>query len=258
MIAHVAVPLRRAAAALVALVACVGCGSAPLDLITIDPNSLTRDLVAHWTFDEGTGTTVGDSSGNGHGGVLTGGTWVSAGRFGGALALASGNSVDVAEFPQATASWTVSVWTRASAAELAEDAGDLATIISTETVFAGGWQIHLDNRPNYQRFDAAYWTGPNTADYVVALCPCIEPDRWIHLTVVWDGDNGKMTLYHDDQAVNELPMPTHILTGDTTLRMGTWNMNNRYLVGQIDDFAIWSRALKAPEIASLSASPPGG
>lgn len=256
--ARAAVSLVRVAAVLAPLVACVGCGSAPLDLVTIDPDSLTRDLVAHWTFDEGTGTAVGDSSGNGHDGVLTGGTWVAEGRFRGALSLASGDSVAVAGFPQATASWTVSVWTRESATELAADTSDLSTIISTETVFAGGWQIHLDNRPNYQRFDAAYWSGPNTTDYVVALCACIVPDRWIHLTVVWDAGSEKMTLFRDDQAVNELPMPTHILTGDTTLHMGTWSRGDRYLVGRIDDFAIWSRALHAPEIASLSMSPPGG
>ena len=81
-------------------------------------------------------------------------------------------------------------------------------MISTETVFAGGWQIHLDNRPNYRRFDAAYWAGPSTTDYVQTLCACIEPDRWIHLTTVWDASVAKMTLYLEDQAVDETPMPS--------------------------------------------------
>src|SRR5207244_2926867 len=125
--AGAAVRSVRAAAALVPLLAGLldglGCGSAPLDVVIIDPASLTRDLVAHWPFDEGTGANVGDSSGNGHDGVLTGGTWLASGRFGGALALAAGNSVAVAGFPQATASWTVSVWTRSSVADLAASTG---------------------------------------------------------------------------------------------------------------------------------------
>jgi hypothetical protein len=255
VIARAAVSLLRAAAMVAPLLACVGCGSAPLDLVTIDPDSLKNQLVAHWAFDEGTGTAVRDSSGNGHDGVLSGGTWVT-GRFGGGLSLASGNSVAVAAFPQATASWTVSVWARASAAELAADTVDLATLISTETVFVGGWQIHLDNRPGYQLFDAAYHTGPGDDDYVVAVCRCIDPDRWIHLTAVWDGVNDKMTLYRDGAAVDEKPMPVHILTGETTLLMGKWSRGDRFFVGQVDDFAIWSRALKAGEIAFLSTSPP--
>ena len=99
--------------------ALIGCGKAPLDAITLDPATLTSDLVAHWTFDDGGGTVVRDQSGSGHDGVLTGGAWITAGRFGGALALASGDSVAVPNFPQATSNWTVSVWTKTSAAELA-------------------------------------------------------------------------------------------------------------------------------------------
>jgi hypothetical protein len=246
-----------AAAVIAAVSALVGCGNAPLNAVTLDPATLTNDLVAHWTFDDGGGTVVRDQSGNGHDGVLTGGTWIAAGRFGGALSLASGSSVAVANFPQATSNWTVSAWTRSSAADLAASTSDLSTVISTETVFAGGWQIHLDNRPNYRRFDAAYWAGPNTTDYVQTLCACIEPDRWIHLTAVWDASVAKMTLYLDDQAADVAPMPTPILTGDSTLYIGTWNMADRFLVGQIDDFAIWSRALRPTEIAALSRQPPG-
>src|SRR4029434_10170690 len=182
---------------------------------------------------------------------------MAVGRFAAAPSLASGASVTVANFPQATSNWTVSVWTRSSAAGLAASTSDLSTLISTETVFAGGSQIHLDKRPNSHRFDAAYWAGPNTTDYVQLLCACIEPDRWIHLTAVWDFSVAKMTLYVDDRAVDEAPMPTPILTGDSTLYMGTWNMANRFLVGEIDDFAIWGRALRPTEIAAISRQSPG-
>ncbi len=237
--------------------ALIGCGKAPLDAVVLDPATLTSDLVAHWTFDDGGGSVVRDQSGNGHDGVLRGGAWLPVGQFGGALSLASGDYVTVANFPQATSNWTVSVWTRSSVAGLAASTGDLSTLITTETVFAGGWQIHLDNRPNYRRFDAAYWAGPNTTDYVQLLCGCIAPDRWIHLTTVWDFSVARMTLYLDDQAVDDAPMPTPILTGDTTLYMGTWNMFNRFLVGDIDDVAIWGRALRPTEIAAISRQSPG-
>ena len=43
-------------------------------------------LVGKWNFDEGAGSVVGDSSGNGNDGVIRGATWVK-GKYGGALSF---------------------------------------------------------------------------------------------------------------------------------------------------------------------------
>ena len=52
-------------------------------------------LVASYSFDEGSGLTVGDSSGNGHAGTITGATWAT-GRYGGGLDFNGTNaSVDL-------------------------------------------------------------------------------------------------------------------------------------------------------------------
>jgi hypothetical protein len=248
---------RRSICFLAAMVVAAGCGASPLDAVTVNPHSLTMGLVAHWTFDEGSGSVVGDSSGNGLAGSLTGGTWTTAGHFGGALALALGDSVTVPNFPQATPSWTVSVWTETSRGQLQADSGDTATILSTEVVFAGGWQLHLDNRSGYQRYDAAYWAGSTVNDYEVLFCDCINENRWIHLTAVFDDAASTFTLYQDDRVVDHSSLPTPILMGDSTLYMGTWNMGERFLAATLDDFAIWNRALDDGEIATLSQQPPG-
>jgi hypothetical protein len=240
-----------------AMLAAAGCGASPLDAVTVNPHSLAMGLVAHWTFDDGSGSAVADSSGNGLDGALTGGTWTTAGRFGGALTLASGDHVTVPNFPQATPNWTVSVWTETSSAQLQADTSDTATILSTEEVFAGGWQLHLDNRSGYHQYDAAYWAGSTANDYEVLFCHCIDENRWIHLTAVFDGDAGTFTLYQDDTVVDHKQLPTSILPGDSTLLMGTWNMGDRFLAATVDDFAIWSRALDQGEIATLSEQPPG-
>src|SRR6266436_442284 len=44
-------------------------------------------LVAAYSFDEGVGTLVGDTSSNAHTGTITGATWTTAGRFGSALSF---------------------------------------------------------------------------------------------------------------------------------------------------------------------------
>jgi len=59
------------------------------------------DLVAAYSFDEGVGTTVADTSGRGNTGTLSGPTWTSAGKFGGALAF--DGIKDVVTVPHATA-----------------------------------------------------------------------------------------------------------------------------------------------------------
>jgi hypothetical protein len=47
----------------------------------------TSGLVASYSFNEGSGTTVADSSGNGNTGSLAGATWTTAGKFGSALSF---------------------------------------------------------------------------------------------------------------------------------------------------------------------------
>lgn len=247
----------RAVVCAAALAWLAGCGAGPLDAVTIDPRSLAAGLVAHWSFDEGSGTVVGDRSGNGHDGQLTGGAWTTSGHFGGALTLSSGDHVTVPNFPQATPGWTVSVWTRTTAAQLAAGAAEEGeTILTTENVFEGGWQLHLDNRPGFERFDAAYWAGSSANDYVVVFCSCIEVERWIHLTAVFDADARQLTLHRDGVVVDRRTMPMPILPGDSTLYIGRWNQNVRFLSATVDDFAIWSRPLGAADIAIISQQPP--
>jgi hypothetical protein len=246
-------PIVRSALAVAVLA--TGCAATPLDAISVDPENLPAGLLAHWTFDEGSGDIVGDSSGNGHPGQLTGGSWVPAGRFGGALELRRGDYVTVPNFPNATPSWSVSVWTYTTRAQIDADTGDDIgqTIMSAETVFAGGWQLHLDNRPGFRLFDAAYWAG--SSDYVVAACRCLEADTWIHLTAVFDNDVRELRFYEGDAVVDRKPMPMPILPGDSTLYFGRWNQDARLLAATIDDFAIWTRALAGQEVAVLSAQP---
>lgn len=252
--------MRRLAAVALTGVVLAGCDAFSLDAVAIDPGSLSLDLVAHWAFDQTNGPAVADSSGYHHDGVLTGGSWVADGQFGSALRLGVGDHVTVAGFPHATASWTVSVWTRTSAADLADLAAstsDLSPIMSAEMQFAGGWQINLDNRVAEPRFLAAYWVGGGVDGYVRVFCSCVDLDRWVHLTAVWDGKRAVVSLYRDDEQVGEVPMPSPISPGDTTLYMGAWNQPGRFFVGDIDDFAIWRRALQPVEIAKLSKESPG-
>ncbi|NOU75697.1 DUF4185 domain-containing protein [Paenibacillus sp. LMG 31458] len=84
---------------------------------TISVSTKPADIVAHWKFNEGSGTTAGDTSGKGNTGTLVNNpTWSASGKFGGALAFNNGSRVEIN--PTATLNQsgdeTVSFWFKTS------------------------------------------------------------------------------------------------------------------------------------------------
>jgi hypothetical protein len=249
------------------------CRTSPIDAIGMAPGGLSAGLVAHWTFDEGTGTVVHDTSGKlPHDGAIGGSTWswLPQGRFGSALHLEQGDYVAVDNFPNATPDWTVSAWVQIAAKDVNMSE---ATVISTEDVFHGGWEMNINQPsdtapgPNYH---FAYWTGPGNYTYAFFTCSgCILADQWQHLTAVVDGgvdgalDGGAggvgatLSFYLDGVLQNQQQVPRTILPGTPTLYMGRWPTTDppRLMVGSIDDIAIWSRALASEEIRALGRAP---
>lgn len=245
-----AIPRRLAALALLGLAACE---AGPLDAIELAPTTLTQGMVAHWTFDEGEGTVVLDSSGNMRDGALTGGTWVQDGRFGKAMHLGEGEFMAVDSFPNATASWSVSAWVRLTSDEPAPEV--LATVVSTENI--GGWEINIDYAQSPPGMHFGFWKGPETSDYQFLICFCMEPRRWTHAAAVVDGEARTMSLYLDGQLDQAAPIDVTIAPGSDTLYVGRWGGAGRFLFADVDDIVIHSRALVPAEVAELSQrSPP--
>ena len=236
----------------------LGCSEAALDAVVLPPErssrDLSEDLVAHWALDEGGGTTAVDSSGNGHDGQLTGGTFIADGRFAGGLRLATGESVAVSNFPYAAPNFTVAAWLRVSPEQMAMNDDLWVAILSTENFFESGWQVNIDNRLPRPRLDFAYWSPPLMTPLFVE-CECIEADRWVHLAAVVDVQANRVTLYTDGTASDEETRPSDILAGDSTLYFGRWNMDDRQFSGDLDEVAIWNRALTSDEIAVLHTAP---
>ena len=233
----------------------IGCGEASLDAVGLPPRVLADGLVAHWTLDEGGGTIARDTSGSGHDGQLSGGTWIADARFGGGLRLAAGDALAVPEFPAASPSWSVSVWIRLSNEQLAADSDTWTEILSTENIGSAGWQINIDKRLAQPRFVFSYWAPP-LMGYVGTECSCVDTGAWVHLAAVVDVDTNRLTLYRDGAVVDQATRPSDILPGDSTLHFGGWNMGGRLLNGDLDDVAIWGRALTAEEITALTIQSP--
>jgi hypothetical protein len=229
------------------------CSPGPLEVASLSPESLRLDLVAHWTFDEGTGTVITDHSGNGHDGELTGGTWIT-GRFGNALHFELGDAVAVANFPQASASWSVSLWARPPAG----DFGDAyLTLISTEIVWSGGWEMNARLTPASTIYDFAFPRGsyPNDTTYEYFNCSCVEANQWTHLVAVVDNQAQEIDFYSDGNLQGRSPITSSLLPGSSTLYVGRWPGADRLYTGDLDDIAIYNRALAPAEVVALDQHP---
>lgn len=234
-----------------------GCGSGAMDAVTLEPNALSSALLAHWAFDEGAGGAVADSSGNGYHGRLNGSTWswVDPARFAAGVRLQQGDYVSVDGFPYATVGWTVAAWVKVPTQ--AVGLGEL-TVISTEDVYKGGWEVNLTALAFDKRYHFGFWTGPTEFEYTHFECvDCLRTEVWQHVAAVVDGKNESLAFYLDGVLQGRQGIPQPISPGVSTLYMGRWATAEpaRLLMGSLDDVGIWQRALSSAEIALLAQAP---
>jgi hypothetical protein len=230
----------------------IACTPGRLDALD---NSLSVGMVAHYTFDETSGTTVADHSGNHRDGVVTGltaQTWISSGQFGGAIHLDGNSFVTVDHFPDAPPSFSVSTWVRTT--NTPPDAG-LQTIVSTEIGLDAGWEINVDKVVDAATLHAAYWDRVLDA-YTIAECTCIPDGLWTHFAFVVDDAAQTLSIYVNGRLQQSTPAPHPIVPGTPALSIGHWLLPGRLLVGDVDDVVIYARALTSAEVMSLFVAPP--
>lgn len=243
------------------------------EVVPIEPNA----LVGHWTFDDGTGTTATDFSGNDRNGTLKDGhanwgagspEWVED-RYGNAdKALHFDEGANV-EIPYATAlnpqALTISLWVK----------GDVV-----DPIWANNYMVSL-NRWNGFKFqlqsvnkpfmtvkadvdsspDPAYYDRDNES-------PTLDQDVWYHLAVTFGG--GEMAFYingvevkrWDDTpgtaiSISDTPvaltigqdLPTGIYTTDeTSPYFVDWG---GYFKGTMDEVRIYNKVLSPTQISSI-------
>jgi hypothetical protein len=208
-------------------------------------NAAATGLVAAYSFNEGTGTTLVDRSGRGHTGTISGATWSTQGRFGGALSFDGVND------------WV----TIADTAAL-----DLTTGMTLEAWVAPstltGWRTALlKERPGGLAY-ALYTSGDGTrpSGYVAApgdvavIGPASLPvNTWAHVTLTYDGTN--LRLFVNGVQVRTAALTGAITTSTGVLRIGGNSVWSEFFQGRIDEVRIYNRALTAGEIQADMAAP---
>jgi hypothetical protein len=197
-------------------------------------------LVGWWRFEEGSGTTAYDSSGNGLDGNLVGGATWAEGRFGGGLELdGTSGYVSVPDFELTTDSITFVIWLNGW------KGGDWAPLISSRVVGQCEMIFGDDDTLRY------VWNNDSSATWAWTGGPVIPEDTWTMLAVTINPDRAVAYVYTDDggliKATNEI---AHIEETVGALQIG-YSYDPRYIRGIIDEAAVFNRALTEQEILGL-------
>ena len=197
-------------------------------------------LVGWWRFEEGSGTTVYDSSGSGLDGELVGGATWTEGRIGGGIELdGTSGYVSIPDFELTTDTITFLIWVNGW------KGSDWAPLISSRAVGDCEMIFSDDDTLRY------VWNNDSSATWGWSGGPVIPQDTWTMLAVTIDPDQAVAYVYSDDggltQSTNAI---AHIEETVGALQIG-YSYDTRYVRGIIDEAAVFNRALTEQEIMGL-------
>jgi concanavalin A-like lectin/glucanase superfamily protein/galactose oxidase-like protein/Big-like domain-containing protein/Kelch motif protein len=216
--------------------------------VSTSPPSQSDSLVAAYSFAEGSGPIVADSSGNNNTGNLTGAIWTTQGKFGKALSFNGGSSVTVNDSNSLdlTTGMTIEAWvyptvasTNWSTAVMKEQSNGLAYVL-----YAGS----PANQPNVYIY-------PSAEQGVAGTAP-LPLNTWSHLAGTYDGIT--LRLYVNGAQVASKAVSGSIVSSTGALRIGGNSVWGEYFQGIIDEVRIYSRALSQTEIQNNMNTPIGG
>jgi len=206
---------------------------------------ISDGLIGWWMLDEGTGTTVTDSSGAGHEGFFVDGTpeWVS-GVYGKALKFDGTNKVEIPDHEDfhLVKAVSLALWAQPESSQ-PDYAKFFCKQKSGEYPYALQYSSSLSIRATVNastRYDTS--TIPNF------------PGEWAHLCFTYDGS--ALILYKDGEQAARVNASGDLQQNDLSLTIGGRLNSGQNFVGTIDDVRLFNRALTADEIQQIMVDAP--
>jgi chitodextrinase len=206
-------------------------------------------LVAAYNFDEGTGTTVADASGNGNTGTVSNTTWSTTGKYGKALTFNGTNSwvtVPNSTSLHLTTGMTLEAWVNPTSSQ----SGVWQSVIMKE--HTGDLDYALYKANSTGKPEGVVYT---TAEHELPGTSNLALNTWAHLSETYDGTT--MRLYVNGVQVASKAQTGSINVSTGALRIGGDSIWGEYFKGMIDDVRIYNRALSATEIQTDMNTPVG-
>jgi fibronectin type 3 domain-containing protein len=210
--------------------------------LTVNPQ-----LVAAYSFDEGTGTAVADLSGHGNNGTIANATWTANGKFGKALVFNGANAlVTIPDAPalRLTTGMTLEAWVN-------------------QPVVNTGWRdIVYKGNDNYY-LEASTSAGPPAIGVTVGAtqteafgATALPVNIWTFLAASYDGST--LRFYINGTQVSSQPRTGPIVTSFNALQIGGDSIYGQFFQGLIDEVRVYSVALSPAQIQADMVTAVGG
>ena len=221
-------------------------------------NAASPSLLAAYSFNEGSGTTAGDVSGNNNNGTIVGATWGPQwGQYGAALAFGATN--DYVTIPNSASlniggnQLTIEFWVK-----ITDMGNDYA-------ILAKPWVAGTMSYPYYQYAVEFDGNGAKTLDFQFgdtngqlhgsfSMTP--PASGWTHVAFAYDGANVKGYLNGIQQFITS--ETSNIQVRNSPLLFGVDSELGQGFIGQLDEVRIYNRALTQAEIQMDMNTPIGG
>ncbi|MFI6637790.1 LamG-like jellyroll fold domain-containing protein [Nonomuraea fuscirosea] len=227
----------------------IGPASAEGTATATDPPANTG-LVAAYGMNEGSGTTVGDTSAQHNNGAGTDTTWAT-GKYGSALSfdgITSWVTIPHAPSLRLTNTLTLSAWVRPS-----ELSAHWRAVLSKERSTGAGYGLYAstEERPGVP---AGYLETTDESAGVGGRDP-LPLNQWSHLATTYDGDT--MHLYVNGVHISQASITGDVLDDGGPLRIGSNNFYREFYSGLIDEVRIYNRVQTESEIQTDMNTPIG-
>ncbi|MBI3331950.1 hypothetical protein HYZ99_03245 [Candidatus Peregrinibacteria bacterium] len=204
------------------------------------------DLVAAYGFNEGSGATLNDISGNNNNGSIFQATWTTTDKKYGASALnfdGSNDRVNITDNPNGsldlTTGMTMEAWVRPTASI------GWRTVILKEVPGELSYALYA-NSGNEGNVPSGFLRSGGSSYPAVYGSASLPTNAWSHLAVTYDASS--LRLYLNGNLIRSTARTGSITTSNDPLRIGGNAVWGEYFRGQIDEVRIYKRALSATEI----------
>jgi len=217
--------------------------------LTATRASAQSGLVAAYSFDEGSGNSVKDSSSGGNNGTINDATWTASGRYGAALVFNGSSAVvNIANSRslRLTTAMTLEAWVRPA---------KVSTWWS-DVIYKGNDNYYLMAASDNSSRPAAGGKFGSTTSSNVFGPSALPANAWTHLAATYDGSTLK--LYINGALASSVARSGSMPTSNSRLQIGGDGTFGQYFAGSIDDVRVYNTALTESQVRADMNTPVGG